>query len=58
MKFFVFCFSSLICCSCTLTTTTAQDQGPTVVGTVTGMVLGERWLMISLKVAEMKVYGR
>ena len=42
MKFFVFCFSSLIfCCSCTLTTTTAQDQGPKqAVGTVTGMVLG------------------
>ena len=42
MKSLVLCFSSiLLFCSCTLTTTTPENQGPKqAVGTVTGMVLG------------------
>lgn len=42
MKSFFLCISSiLLFCSCTLTTTTPENQGPKqAVGTVTGMVLG------------------
>ena len=58
IKYLVLIVLTGVISSCTLTSTAPSDQGPKqALGTVTGMVLGEKSLMISLKIVPKIIYG-